>query len=255
MTIQIASQRPVRHPARRWFDGAGTMTEKPTIYILDSDPQSRQHIESLAAGLRMDSQTLASAQTLVSLDAVQRACVVADAAALSASSLAQQHVLRKPGVPPVIVTGRGLDVAAATRWMERGAHTVVEQPLDSSRLAEAVHAAVKWDETWRSISRRYEHLRRSVNSLSERERRVLELMTQGMQNKSIARRMDLSVRMIETYRAQVRKKLNADSAPELAAKFAELQLLQRTLFHPDAETRATFVRTTALRNRHGDEDS
>jgi FixJ family two-component response regulator len=76
---------------------------------------------------------------------------------------------------------------------------------------------------WLALSQQLDSLRRCEEALSDRERRVLELLSKGALNKTIAVDLRLSVRMIETYRASLMKKFSAKTAPELAAKFARLQ--------------------------------
>jgi FixJ family two-component response regulator len=58
--------------------------------------------------------------------------------------------------------------------------------------------------------------------LSGRERDVLVRIVQGMSNKEIAREFDLSPRTVETYRANVFAKLEADSLAQLIRQYATL---------------------------------
>jgi DNA-binding NarL/FixJ family response regulator len=53
------------------------------------------------------------------------------------------------------------------------------------------------------------------HQLSKRERETLELLSEGKSNKEIAQRMFLSVRTVETHRANIMAKLNLHSIGEL----------------------------------------
>ncbi len=54
-----------------------------------------------------------------------------------------------------------------------------------------------------------------VESLSPRERQVMEGLVAGLSNKQIAREYDISPRTIEVYRANVMTKMQAGSLSEL----------------------------------------
>lgn len=55
-----------------------------------------------------------------------------------------------------------------------------------------------------------------VDNLTEREREVLIQLAQGLDNKTIARRLNISVRTIETHRLSLRRKLGIEGAVGLA---------------------------------------
>lgn len=52
-------------------------------------------------------------------------------------------------------------------------------------------------------------------ALSDREREVLQLISEGQTTKSIASRLDVSVKTVETHRRNLMQKLNVDSVAEL----------------------------------------
>jgi len=55
----------------------------------------------------------------------------------------------------------------------------------------------------------------SAEALSPRETDVLRLIAQGFSNKEIARRFDLSVKSIETYKARAAEKLGLRTRAEI----------------------------------------
>ncbi|CAN1601519.1 response regulator transcription factor [Pseudomonas sp. B21-028] len=57
------------------------------------------------------------------------------------------------------------------------------------------------------------------DELTPRERQVLLKMVQGLNNKEMARELDISVRTVETHRLSIRRKLNIDK-PAALAKYA-----------------------------------
>lgn len=64
-----------------------------------------------------------------------------------------------------------------------------------------------------------------ANSITRREKEVLALMAVGNTNKEIASQLDISVRTVETHRAQLMKKLNARNAAELCRIAIERKLV------------------------------
>ena len=68
-----------------------------------------------------------------------------------------------------------------------------------------------------------------IDTLTEREREVLHLAAQGLTNKEVARRLDLSPRTAESHRANLMKKLGLHTQTDLI-RFA----LQRGLLPPDS---------------------
>jgi two-component system, NarL family, response regulator NreC len=54
-----------------------------------------------------------------------------------------------------------------------------------------------------------------LKSITSRETQVLQLIAEGHTNKSMAERLSLSVKTVEKYRANLMKKLNLSSVPEL----------------------------------------
>jgi len=57
------------------------------------------------------------------------------------------------------------------------------------------------------------------NELTPRESQVLRKMVEGMNNKEMARELDISVRTVETHRLSIRRKLNIDK-PAALVKYA-----------------------------------
>ena len=63
----------------------------------------------------------------------------------------------------------------------------------------------------------------AMATLTDREREVLELLTQGKQNKQIAQDLGVSPRTIEIHRARVMEKMNAQSVAELVRMMLDLR--------------------------------
>ena len=98
------------------------------------------------------------------------------------------------------------------------------QVIANHGIAQDVSAAY---ELGGNASRRLRELSTAESSLSEREKRILQMVITGRLNKSIAKELSISQRAVEMARARVMKKFNAETPAELVALAAELQTLRK----------------------------
>ena len=75
---------------------------------------------------------------------------------------------------------------------------------------------------------RSEAAAKSLESLSDRERQVLELVALGFTHKEVGESLSLSVKTVETYRSRLSEKLGLRSRAELVRFALELGLLDTT---------------------------
>ncbi|MEM6346320.1 MAG: helix-turn-helix transcriptional regulator [Bacteroidota bacterium] len=62
--------------------------------------------------------------------------------------------------------------------------------------------------------------------LSARERQVLEWVAHGQTTHQIAGRLDIGFETVQTYRRQLRRKLNAENGPHMVALAFRLGILR-----------------------------
>ncbi|MCG5239911.1 response regulator transcription factor [Azospirillum doebereinerae] len=194
------------------------ITDPPVTFVVDDDEAVRDalavHLE--LAGLAV--RTYASAaEFLDAVDPGQPGCAVLDIRMPGMDGLALQQEMARRGLtlPVIVVTGHG-DVPAAVRAFRAGAIDFLQKPFDEDRLIERVREAFARDAAGRQADAEAARIRRRMDLLSPREREVMELVAQGLPNKTIARRLDIGTRTVETHRARVLEKMEARNAPELA---------------------------------------
>mgnify|MGYP006188507867 CR=1 FL=1 len=66
------------------------------------------------------------------------------------------------------------------------------------------------------LPRRLKALQQRLESLTERERAVMDLVVAGLPNKLVADQLNISVRTVEVHRSRVFDKMGVKSAVELA---------------------------------------
>lgn len=190
----------------------------PTVFVVDDDEAVRDalavHME--LAGLPV--RTFASAREFLSAIGPDHAgCAVLDIRMPEMDGLTLQREMAACGItlPVIVVTGHG-DVPAAVSAFRAGAVDFLQKPFDEDHLIERIREALERDGKARRQSSELAQLRRLYDSLTPREREVLELIALGCSNKVVALRLDIGVRTVETHRAKVLEKMGAHSASELA---------------------------------------
>ncbi|MCY1527774.1 Response regulator protein TmoT [compost metagenome] len=124
-------------------------------------------------------------------------------------------------LPVVMLTGHA-NVDLCRRAFKGGAMEFLQKPVDDDVFLDAVQAAVRTHVASRERQAVTQAAVERLARLSGRERDVLVRIVQGMSNKEIAREFDLSPRTVETYRANVFAKLEADSLAQLIRQYATL---------------------------------
>lgn len=115
-------------------------------------------------------------------------------------------------------------IASAVR---AGARGYVLKDADSREIIAAIDAVSAGGNYYSQHVTRALITPPSIDSLTDREREVLILIAQGLCNKTIATRLHISARTVETHRLSLRRKLRIESAAGLA-KYAIEQGLTMT---------------------------
>ncbi|MDH4566373.1 response regulator transcription factor [Pseudomonas sp. BN414] len=101
-----------------------------------------------------------------------------------------------------------------------GAFGYVLKNAPSTELIAAIEAIVAGGSFYSpEVARKLATNVRDENELTPRELQVLSMLAKGLNNKEVARELDISVRTVETYRLSIRRKLNIDT-PAALVKYA-----------------------------------
>jgi two-component system, LuxR family, response regulator FixJ len=186
------------------------------VFIVDDDEAVR---ESLQALLEAKGHTVAAFATaeafLAGYRPGQPACALVDLRMPGMDGMALLEQLRAKGarLPVVMVTGHG-DIALAVRAMKAGALDFVEKPYRNEAILDivgrALAMAVSGVETVVSAD-----AAERIAALTPRERDVLERLVAGKPNKIIAHELQISPRTVEIHRANLMKRMQADSLSHL----------------------------------------
>ena len=132
------------------------------------------------------------------------------------SGLDLQEVLRQQDfvLPVIIITGHA-DVPMAVRAFKSGVFDFIEKPFNDQHLIDRIHQAIEKSRSQKVNLQRRQDARDRLQKLSSREIQVLDCIVSGCSNKTMARELDISVKTIETHRANLMSKMQASSVSEL----------------------------------------
>jgi two-component system, LuxR family, response regulator DctR len=193
------------------------------VYIVDDDAGVRDALAWLLRSRRHLHESYASAEqfwTQVNVSAPRQACcVLLDVRMPGLSGLALFDQLLtlpwKATLPVIFLTGHA-DVPTAVDAVKRGAFDFCEKPFSDNALVDRIEQALAVSAQALHQLEGNERMQQRMAELTERERDVMRLVTQGLPNKLIADQLDISVRTVEVHRARVFDKMNVKSAVELA---------------------------------------
>jgi FixJ family two-component response regulator len=203
------------------------MTESIHVGLVDDDPAVLDSLQLYFASHRVQTSCFASAEALLAglEDGAQLDCIVSDIRmpGMSGLDLLRRLKDRRSSVPLILITGLG-DIEMAVSAIKNGAFDFIEKPFDEGRLLAIVRNAIAIGRQQASDVAEIEKLRSRFNTLSERQRQVMELAVTGLSNKEIASQLGISPKTVENHRAWVMERIGAKNLAELvriALKIAE----------------------------------
>jgi two-component system response regulator FixJ len=197
---------------------------RPTIFIVDDDAAVRDALKLLLRSVGQAVETFASAQEFLDAYSEDRpGCLVLDIRMPGMSGLElQQKLNEKHSILPIIfITGHG-DVPMAVEAMQAGAVDFIQKPFRDQDLIDRINQALEKDSANRAALGERNDIRRRLETLTPREREVLDLVVNGKANKVIAGDLKLSQRTVEIHRARVMEKMQASSLAHLVRMVLEV---------------------------------
>jgi two-component system, LuxR family, response regulator FixJ len=200
------------------------MTKSPMVMVVDDDAGVRNAMRALLKSVGIGASLYASAQEfLAAYDPQQPGCLLLDIRmpGMSGMELQQQLNLRGAVIPVIFMSGHA-DIPMAVEAMQHGAFDFLQKPFRDQDLLDRIQRAIAQDGERRVALGERSRIKAHLESLTEREREVLDQLTQGKQNKSIAQELGISPRTIEIHRARVMEKMDAKSVAELVRMMLDL---------------------------------
>lgn len=191
------------------------------VHVVDDDDSVRRSVGFMlkTSGYKVCSYSSGS-EILKNARDLQEGCVLLDIRMPDMDGLEVQEALRERGVslPVIIMTGHG-DVPLSVRAMKAGAIDFIEKPFEKQTLVNAVEEGFSTLRRTDSARDRSKDAAVRLQALTAREREVLDGLSQGLPNKTIAYDLGISPRTVEIHRANLMTKLGVRSLSE-ALRFA-----------------------------------
>jgi two-component system response regulator FixJ len=183
------------------------------IHVVDDDDDVRDSVALLLEASGYEVLTYPSGlDFLETQGAAIPGCILLDIHMPGMDGLEVQRQLTANGVPsPVIVLTGQSDISLAVQAMKNGAFEFLEKPYLNDVLLAAVRDAFGRLEATCEDRAMNADAKLRVAKLTGRETQVMRALLAGLPNKLIAYELDISVRTVEIYRANVMEKLDARS--------------------------------------------
>lgn len=192
-------------------------THVPTVYIVDDDDAVREALGALLGSVCQSYQSFASAEAfLAEASSHMRGCLLLDVRMPGMSGLELQRKMQEQGIALqiVIITGHG-DVPMAVRALKAGAFDFIEKPFNEQDLLDRIQTCLKNDDNiWNTKQAQDEAMAR-FDTLTPREREVMELIASGNHSKKIAAQLDIQDRTVDVHRFNIMRKVDVRTLAEL----------------------------------------
>jgi two-component system response regulator FixJ len=151
-------------------------------------------------------------------------CIVADVRmpGMSGLDLVRHLAAATAAVPVILISGHG-DIEMAVRALKLGVFDFLEKPFDEARLFSSIHLAIRESREKIDGTAEFRELRSRMDSLSERQRQVMEFVAAGLSNKEIATKFRISPRTVENHRAWMMERMGARNIVELVNMITRLK--------------------------------
>ena len=191
--------------------------QKATIHVVDDDPDTRKYLKELISTINYKTKVYDSATTFLETYKDEGlGCLILDLRMPGINGLDLQNQLASNHIdlPVIMISGYG-DVPTAVKAMKAGVLDFIEKPFRGKFMLERIQNAVRHHGNTRSQKEASNDIKKLIQTLTKREKEVMDLVVHGMQNKDIATELGISIKTVEVHRANVMAKMQAKSVAEL----------------------------------------
>lgn len=194
-----------------------TNSARGVVFVVDDDTSMRKALQSLLRASGFEVRTFENVTDFLAYarPAVP-ACLVLDVRMPGTSGLDLQRMLAgtEADIPVIFITAHA-DIETSVRAMKGGALEFFTKPFSDRALLDAIARALDLDAGARKDRADLHSLKSRYDTLTTRERQVMDGIVQGLLNKQVANALDVSEITVKVHRRHIMEKMNARSFAEL----------------------------------------
>jgi two-component system CheB/CheR fusion protein len=189
----------------------------PTVFVVDDDRDVREAMRDMLETLGYRAEIFADSSSFLKAYSLDRTgCLVADVRmpGIGGMELVERLQAMQSPLPVIMITAYG-DVAMAVKAMKSGALDFLQKPVRQDELLSCIERALKYDEKHPSLAVERAIAVKKIESLTPRQRQILDKVLGGAPTKIIASDLNLSERTVDNHRAAIMRKVGAKSLSAL----------------------------------------
>jgi two-component system, LuxR family, response regulator FixJ len=197
---------------------------RPAVYIVDDQPAICVGLSEMLNGFGYEVETFTSARDfLVRAEDLRPGCLVAEVRMPEMGGIDLLLELERRCIRiPVVLISAFADVPTAIKAIKAGAEDLIEKPINAAQLISAINQCLARVVERLTDRHSSDEVQRRFRLLTPREAEVFDLVAQGCTSHSIAGRLHISTRTVESYRVQIMDKMQAESVTVLVRQAIRL---------------------------------
>lgn len=194
------------------------------IYVIDDQQSVRDALGEMLSVFGFEAEKFESADAfLQTFDPARPACIVADVRMPGTDGIELvRHLASRETTLPVILISGHADIPMAVAAIKAGAEEFIEKPVDDTQLVAAINRGLARMHESLNSSRSHDELRERFARLTPRQTEIFRLVAEGLTSQNIAEKLGISVRTVESYRAEIMEKMQAQSVAVLVRQAIKL---------------------------------
>ncbi|MFC5069780.1 response regulator transcription factor [Flaviflagellibacter deserti] len=200
----------------------------PTIFVIDDQETVRKALGEMLSVFGFTVETFDSADRfLAGYDPIRPGCVVCDVRMPGTDGIqfVREQARRGFGLPVILISGHA-DVPMAVEGIKAGAEDFIEKPVDDAELVGAINRSLTRASESKLTQTAHEGLAARFARLTPRQTEIFDLVAAGYTSQAIGAKLEISARTVESYRAAIMEKMQAESVAVLVRQAIRLGRLE-----------------------------